>query len=80
MSYIAIDLRLRSMLSPSLTLTCPSNRGAGEAEPSSPTALARRTMAEIKSELEMKSNTELASSAGKAVSKTAVALIAATAR
>jgi hypothetical protein len=37
-------------------------------------------MAEIKSELEMKSNTELASSAGKAVSKTAVALIAATAR
>jgi hypothetical protein len=60
-------------------LTCLCDSG-GEAAPSSSTALARQTMAEIKSELEMKSNTELASSAGKAVSKTAVALIAATAR
>lgn len=62
-----------------IILTCSYDR-SGEPAPSSPTALARQTMAEIKSELEMKSNTELASSAGKAVSKTAVALIAATAR
>ena len=51
------------------------NSGVG-----SSAAIARLTISQVRAELESKSNKDLAQSAGKAVTKTAVALVAATAR
>ena len=51
------------------------NSGVG-----SSAAIARLTISQVRAEMESKSNKDLASSAGKAVTKTAVALVAATAR
>lgn len=48
--------------------------------PSTSTAIARLSLEQVREEIKNKSNSELASSAGQAVGKSATALVAATAR